>query len=67
MERHKSELHEQYDTMIEEDLDKMIRQVEKTDDESRHKESFKLTTREMPNQRLLRRHPLTPKILCWGN
>ena len=42
MERYKSKLHEQYNITIEEDLDKMIRQVETADEESRHKENCRL-------------------------
>ena len=38
VERHRSKLHEQYNTTIK-DLDKMIRQVETADEEFRHKES----------------------------
>ena len=37
MERYKSKLLEQYNITIEEDLDRMIRQVETADEESRHK------------------------------
>ena len=33
---------EQYNITIEEDLDRMIRQVETADEESRHKESWRL-------------------------
>lgn len=42
MERYKSKLLEQYNFTIEEDLDKMIRLVETADEESRHKESWRL-------------------------
>ena len=37
-----SKLHEQYYITIEEDLDKMIGQVETAHEESRHKESWRL-------------------------
>lgn len=42
MERYKSKLLEQYNITVEEDLDKIIRQVETADEESRHKESWRL-------------------------
>ena len=45
MERYKSKLLEQYNITIEEDLDKMIRQVEAAVEESRHKESWRLISR----------------------
>ena len=41
VERHKSKLHEQYNTKME-DLDNMIRHVETADEEFRHEESWRL-------------------------